>query len=151
MYIKQKQKLQNPQTSETPIQSETTSLRQTDSHHEPMAIEKFGSAPDSDTKPNKVRWGDLEEEEDYGDSLYKFNDEGNEVKITTTTRVRNLSKAEQRIAERRAWPKFGDEVDEDTNARLTMVSTEEIFLERPRPPGSSSIFLFNFYVSYLIL
>uniref|UniRef100_A0A2N9FDP0 Eukaryotic translation initiation factor 3 subunit G n=1 Tax=Fagus sylvatica TaxID=28930 RepID=A0A2N9FDP0_FAGSY len=45
-------------------------------------------------------------------------------------------RAEQRIAERRAWPKFGDEVDEDTNARLTMVSTEEIFLERPRPPGT---------------
>ncbi|XVF05446.1 hypothetical protein REPUB_Repub05bG0173100 [Reevesia pubescens] len=38
--------------------------------------------------------------------------------------------------ERRSWLKFGDAVNEDVNSRLTMVSTEEIFLERPRAPGS---------------
>ena len=106
---------------------------------------------------NKVRWGELDE--DDGEDLdfllppkqvigpdehgikkvieYKFNDDGNKVKITTTTRVRKLAKTHlsKRAVERRSWPKFGDAVQEDVGARLTMVSTEEIVLERPRPPG----------------
>ncbi|XP_057536054.1 uncharacterized protein LOC130814073 [Amaranthus tricolor] len=107
---------------------------------------------------NKVRWGELDE--DDGEDLdfllppkqvigpddngvkkvieYKFNDDGNKVKITTTTRVRKLAKAHlsKKAMERRSWPKFGDAVREDVGARLTMVSTEEIVLERPRPPGT---------------
>lgn len=69
---------------------------------------------------------------------YKFNDDGNKVKITTTTRIRKLAKARlsKRAIERRSWPKFGDAVHEDVGARLTMVSTEEILLERPRAPGT---------------
>ena len=34
--------------------------------------------------------------------------------------------------ERRSWTKFGDAVDEEVGCRLTMVSTEEIFLERSK-------------------
>ncbi|XP_021278277.1 eukaryotic translation initiation factor 3 subunit G-like [Herrania umbratica] len=110
------------------------------------------------TQQTKLRWGELEEDdnEDLDFLLpprqvigpdengikkvieYKFNDEGNKVKITTTTRVRKLANARlsKRAVERRSWPKFGDAVREDVGSRLTMVSTEEILLERPRAPGS---------------
>ncbi|XP_059628084.1 uncharacterized protein LOC132270894 [Cornus florida] len=119
-------------------------------------VERPGS---SSQMPSKVRWGELEE--DDGEDLdfllpprqvigpdengikkvieYKFSEDGNKVKITTTTRVRKLAKARlsKRAIERRSWPKFGDAVHEDVGARLTMVSTEEILLERPRAPGTS--------------
>ncbi|KAL5747935.1 hypothetical protein ACOSP7_024962 [Xanthoceras sorbifolium] len=109
------------------------------------------------TQP-KLRWGELDE--DDGEDLdfllppkqvigpdengvkkvieYKFNDDGNKVKITTTTRIRKLANARlsKRALERRNWAKFGDAVREDVGSRLTMVSTEEIVLERPRAPGS---------------
>ncbi|KAL5973457.1 hypothetical protein ACLOJK_030107 [Asimina triloba] len=115
----------------------------------------------------KLRWGELEE--DDGEDLdfllppplvigpdengvkkvieYKFNDEGNKVKSTTITRVRKLAKARlsKRAVERRNWLKFGDAAHEDASGRLTMVSTEEILLERPRAPGSSpKILAFSF-------
>ena len=116
--------------------------------------------------PNKVRWGELEEEEDGEDYAYllpprqvigpdhnglkkviehKFNDEGHKVKITSTIRVRKLANARlsKRAVERRSWPKFGDAVHEDVGARLTMVSTEEILLERPRAPGMNIFLLFR--------
>ncbi|PNX79021.1 eukaryotic translation initiation factor 3 subunit g-like protein, partial [Trifolium pratense] len=106
------------------------------------------------SEPAKLRWGELEE--DDGEDLdfllpprqvigpdengikrvieYKFDDDGNKVKITTTTRTRKLANARvsKRAIERRSWPKFGDAVQEDVGARLTMVSTEEILLERPK-------------------
>jgi len=68
---------------------------------------------------------------------YRFDDDGNKVKVTTTTRVRKLAKARlsRSAIERRQWPKFGDAVKEDAGSRLTMVSTEEILIERPRAPG----------------
>ncbi|KAL8545382.1 hypothetical protein ACS0TY_005521 [Phlomoides rotata] len=111
-------------------------------------------------QPSKLRWGELEE--DDGEDLdfllppkqvigpdengikkvieYKFNDEGNKVKITTTTRIRKLANARlsKRAVERRSWPKFGDAVHEEVGARLTMVSTEEIVLERPRAAGTKA-------------
>ncbi|GMH12253.1 hypothetical protein Nepgr_014094 [Nepenthes gracilis] len=109
-------------------------------------------------QPNKLRWGELEEDdpEDLDFLLppsmeigpdengikrqidYKFNDDGHKVKITTTTRVRKLANAHlsKRAVERRSWRKFGDAVHEDVGSRLTMVSTEEILLERPMHPGS---------------
>ncbi|KAJ7980805.1 Eukaryotic translation initiation factor 3 subunit G [Quillaja saponaria] len=107
--------------------------------------------------PSKVRWGELEDDGEDLDFLlppkqvigpdangikkvieYKFNEDGNKVKITTTTRTRKLANARlsKRAIERRSWPKFGDAVHEDVGSRLTMVSTEEILLERPRAPGS---------------
>ncbi|KAL0335455.1 UNVERIFIED_CONTAM: Eukaryotic translation initiation factor 3 subunit G-B [Sesamum radiatum] len=115
-------------------------------------------AVEAATQPSKLRWGELEE--DDGEDLdfllppkqvigpdengikkvieYKFNDEDNKVKITTTTRIRKLANARlsKRAVERRSWPKFGDAVHEDVGSRLTMVSTEEILLERPRAPGT---------------
>ncbi|KAJ6909668.1 eukaryotic translation initiation factor 3 subunit G-like [Populus alba x Populus x berolinensis] len=115
---------------------------------------------DKSAKPSKLRWGELDE--DDGEDLdfllppkqvigpddngikkvieYKFNDDGNKIKITTTTRVRKLAKARlsKRAVERRNWPKFGDAVHEDVGSRLTMVSTEEILLERPRAPGTKA-------------
>ncbi|KAE9614424.1 hypothetical protein Lal_00033792 [Lupinus albus] len=108
----------------------------------------------------KLRWGELEE--DDGEDLdfllparqvigpdvngikkvidYKFDEEGNKVKITTTTRTRKLANARltKRAVERRSWPKFGDAVHEDVGSRLTMVSTEEIVLERPKPLGAKA-------------
>ncbi|CAK7325748.1 unnamed protein product [Dovyalis caffra] len=118
-----------------------------------MSLDKSG-------KPTKMRWGELDEED--GEDLdfllpprqvigpddngikkvieYKFNDDGNKVKITTTTRVRKLAKARlsKRAVERRNWAKFGDAVHEDAGSRLTMVSTEEIMLERPRAHGAKA-------------
>jgi hypothetical protein len=105
----------------------------------------------------KIRWGELDED-DGGDLdfllpprvvvgpdenglkkviEYRFDDDGNKVKVTTTTRVRKLAKARlsRSAIERRQWPKFGDALKEDAGSRLTMVSTEEILLERPRAPG----------------
>uniref|UniRef100_A0A2P2NFH5 Eukaryotic translation initiation factor 3 subunit G n=1 Tax=Rhizophora mucronata TaxID=61149 RepID=A0A2P2NFH5_RHIMU len=108
----------------------------------------------------KLRWGELDE--DDGEDLdfllpprqvigpdengikkvieFKFNDDGNKVKITTTTRTRKVAQARlsKSAVERRSWPKFGDAVHEDVGSRLTMVSTEEILLERPRAPGSKA-------------
>ncbi|XP_062226460.1 uncharacterized protein LOC133924774 [Phragmites australis] len=110
----------------------------------------------------KIRWGELEEEDDDGGDLgfllpprvvigpdengvrkvieYRFNDEGNKVRVTTTTRTRKLARARlsRSAVERRSWTKFGDAVKEDAGSRLTMVSTEEILLERPRAPGSKA-------------
>ncbi|KAL9226628.1 hypothetical protein vseg_002417 [Gypsophila vaccaria] len=107
----------------------------------------------------KKRWGEIEEE-DEGEDLdfllppkqvigpdetglkkvieYKFNKDGQKVKVTTTTRVRKIAKARlsKRAVERRSWRKFGDAVKEEAGSRLTMVSTEEIYLERPRAPGT---------------
>ncbi|XVF68846.1 hypothetical protein PTKIN_Ptkin11bG0033800 [Pterospermum kingtungense] len=53
----------------------------------------------------------------------------------------------KRALERRSWPNFGDAVREDVGSRLTMVSTEEIFLERPRPPGSHIVIFIDFIYS----
>ncbi|KAJ4893356.1 eukaryotic translation initiation factor 3G1 [Raphanus sativus] len=116
---------------------------------------------DSNQKTSKFRWGEMDEDEndDLGFLLppkqvigpdenglktvieYKFNDQGNKVKITTKSRVRKLASARlnKRAVERRSWPKFGDAANEDaSNHHLTMVSTEEIALERPRPPGTKA-------------
>ncbi|KAH7657007.1 Eukaryotic translation initiation factor 3 subunit G protein [Dioscorea alata] len=119
-----------------------------------MAVDSL-RAPQS-----KLRWGELDE--DDGEDLdfllppkivegpdengvkrvieYRFNEDGNKVKVTTTTRVRKLARARlsKRAMERRSWSKFGDAAHEDAGSRLTMVSTEEIVLERPRAPGSQA-------------
>jgi hypothetical protein len=112
----------------------------------------------------KIRWGEVEED-DGGDLdfllpprvvtgpdenglkktvEYRFDDDGNKVKVTTTTRIRKLActRLSKAAIERRNWSKFGDAASgDDASARLTVVSTEEIFLERPRAPGSSTLFI----------
>ncbi|KAF7820672.1 eukaryotic translation initiation factor 3 subunit G-like [Senna tora] len=64
---------------------------------------------------------------------YKFNEDGNMVYITTTTRMCTLANTclSKQAIERRSWAKFGDAVHEDVGSRLTVVSTEEIRLEAP--------------------
>ncbi|CAN6249759.1 unnamed protein product [Urochloa humidicola] len=108
----------------------------------------------------KFQWGELED--DDGDlSLllpprvvlgpdaagllkaieYRFDDEGNKVKVTTTTRTRSLARTRlsRSAVERRSWAKFGDAVKgDDGGSRLTMVSTEEVIFERPRAPGKQT-------------
>ncbi|KAM5583512.1 eukaryotic translation initiation factor 3 subunit G [Rosa sericea] len=113
-----------------------------------------------ETRPAKARWGELDE--DDGDDLdflllppkevigpnengvkkvieYKFNEEGKKVKITTTVRTRKVAKARlsKQAVERRSWAKFGEAVNENVGESRTLVSTEEIQLERPKAPGSS--------------
>ncbi|CAN6240514.1 unnamed protein product [Urochloa humidicola] len=113
------------------------------------------------TQPQrKFQWGELED--DDGDlSLllpprvvlgpdasgllkaieYRFDDEGNKVKVTTTTRTRSLARTRlsRSAVERRSWAKFGDAVKgDDGGSRLTMVSTEEVRFERPRAPGKQT-------------
>ncbi|KAF9600857.1 hypothetical protein IFM89_013453 [Coptis chinensis] len=66
-------------------------------------------------------------------------EEGRKVKVTTTVHTRKLAKARLSKAaiQRRSWDKFGEAANKDEiGSRLTMVSTEEIILERPRAPGS---------------
>ncbi|CAH8270202.1 unnamed protein product [Arabidopsis lyrata] len=113
-------------------------------------------AIDSMQKTNKLRWGEIDEEEDNFDFLlppkqmigpdqngvkkvieYKFNDEGKKVKITTTTRVQKRALTKQAV-ERRSWNKFGDSANEEAGSYLTMRSTEDIILERIRAPGSNA-------------
>ncbi|RVW49241.1 Eukaryotic translation initiation factor 3 subunit G-B [Vitis vinifera] len=93
-------------------------------------VDRSGSGWNSNPpKAEKIRWGELDEAD--GEDLdfllpprqvigpeengikkvieYKFNEDGNKVKITTTTRVRKLAKARlsKRAVERRSWAKFG--------------------------------------------
>ncbi|CAE6076322.1 unnamed protein product [Arabidopsis arenosa] len=90
----------------------------------------------------KFRWGEMDEDDDFDFLLppkqvtgpdenglkttieYKFNDEGNKVKITTRTRVRKLASAllNKRAMERRNWPKFGDAANEEAGSHLVVVS-----------------------------
>ena len=65
---------------------------------------------------------------------YRIDGEGNKVKVTTTKRVRTVRRSRSAI-ERRSWPKFGDAAREAAGSRLTMVSTEEILLDRTRATG----------------
>ncbi|KAK3159312.1 hypothetical protein QOZ80_2AG0148480 [Eleusine coracana subsp. coracana] len=113
-------------------------------------------------QPQKMRWGELEDEDDDSGDFdyllpapvvigpddkgikkvieYRFDEEGNKVKVTTTKRV--LKVAQTRISkgamERRSWAKFGDAVKEDASSCLTVVSTEVIRIEAPRAPGSKA-------------
>ncbi|KAG0466589.1 hypothetical protein HPP92_018169 [Vanilla planifolia] len=66
---------------------------------------------------------------------YKFNDDGNKVKITTTTRTRKAGRA--RFSANALWSadrgaSLGMLHKRMPVAASTMVSTEEIILERPR-------------------
>ena len=88
---------------------------------------------------SKLRWGDIDE--DDGESLDSLLPP-REIIGPDENGVKKVTSLIKRAFERRAWSKFGDAVDEDVSARLTMVSTEEILLERPRAPGTLAIFFF---------
>lgn len=117
-----------------------------------MAIMKVENPSKQAVKP---RWADVDDDNDdylipprevIGPDAngikkvieYELNHDNKLVKITTTTRVRKVvtkDRVSKNVVERRALRKFGDAVDEDVGARLTMVSLEDIFLERPAPYG----------------
>ena len=114
-------------------------------------------------KPSQLRWSEVNDDEGVGVNLdyllpppqvigtdddgikkvveYKLDGHGNKVRVTTTTRVRKLATARlsARAVERRSWASFGAAAAEDLSRRLTMVSTEDIVLERRNAPGSCAI------------
>jgi len=62
---------------------------------------------------------------------WRLNDEGLKVKVTTKMRVRTVTKKVTKDAiARRNWKKFGDAKDQKETDRVTMASTEEIYLEK---------------------
>ena len=128
-----------------------------------MAARKLVS---DSAQPTKLRWEELDDDND-GEDLdfllppqqvigpdkngikkvikYRFNEDGNMVKITTITRIRRVAGARlsKRALEGRSWPKFGDAVNDEVGSGLTIVSTEEVIFERRRAPGMSyPFFLF---------
>ncbi|GJP34908.1 hypothetical protein CLOM_g19388 [Closterium sp. NIES-68] len=102
------------------------------------------------------RWGDAEEEEEGLDSVlppsqvigpdekgikivieWRLNDEGQRVKVTKKIRVKKqLKKLKPEVIRRRGLKKFGDAIGQVGSDLFTMVSTEEIFLERPNQAQS---------------
>ncbi|XP_050376121.1 uncharacterized protein LOC126793596 [Argentina anserina] len=110
------------------------------------------------TPPAKPRWGDIDDEdaEKEIDLLllppkqvigpnekgikkvieYKLNEKGQKVKITTITRTNSL-RMTKAAAERRSWTEFGAAVNENGSANVTMVSKEDITLERPKALGTN--------------
>ncbi|CAI5948446.1 unnamed protein product [Closterium sp. NIES-65] len=102
------------------------------------------------------RWGDAEEEEEGLDSVlpptqtigpdekgikivieWRLNEEGQRVKVTKKIRVKKqLKKLKPEVIRRRSLKKFGDAVGQVGSDNFTMVSTEEIFLERPNQAQS---------------
>lgn len=124
----------------------------------------------SSTRPHNLRWSDLEDEEDIGEEIinfllpptqvigpdkngirqvieHEFNEQGRMVKIRTTSRIRKFeTQTKKQFLERRTWPKFGDAVNENVGAMLTVVSTEKIFLERPNAQGRFNYSILNFLV-----
>ncbi|XVE61943.1 hypothetical protein DITRI_Ditri06bG0079000 [Diplodiscus trichospermus] len=110
-------------------------------------------------KTKKLTWADQVENEDNGDDLasytlppsqvigsdengiktvihYRFNEEGQMVRVTSTNRVHKVvTRMSKGAIERRSWAKFGDAENDDVGSGLTLVSTEEVFLESSRPQG----------------
>eukprot|EP00245_Coleochaete_scutata_P001589 TRINITY_DN1196_c0_g1_i1.p1 TRINITY_DN1196_c0_g1~~TRINITY_DN1196_c0_g1_i1.p1 ORF type:complete len:293 (-),score=65.45 TRINITY_DN1196_c0_g1_i1:434-1312(-) len=104
----------------------------------------------------KMMWGDSEDIEDDIDGLlppvtvigpdangiktyieYRKNDDDVKVKVTKKVRVkRQMKKLNKNVIRRRQLKKFGDAFGQNSNENLTLVSVEEIFLERTRPVGS---------------
>ncbi|KAK3283023.1 hypothetical protein CYMTET_9263 [Cymbomonas tetramitiformis] len=103
------------------------------------------------------RWGDeadLEDEDVIGEFLpdvqvfgpdskgiktvieYKVRDDGVKVKITKKIRCsRKVKKVSKAVQERRKWARFGDAKGERANDNISMVSVEQVFLEKPTLDG----------------
>ncbi|KAM0834109.1 hypothetical protein ACQ4PT_063818 [Festuca glaucescens] len=123
---------------------------------------KTAAVGESATKANIGVFGDLADGEKYVVDLslpprviigpdqngfkvtinYRYDSEGNKVKVTTTTRVRKLACA---AVERRNWPKFGDAAADGDRSAWKVVSDEEIYLlpssSAADPPPSLSLSL----------
>ncbi|KAJ7548588.1 hypothetical protein O6H91_07G018200 [Diphasiastrum complanatum] len=69
---------------------------------------------------------------------WRKNDDGVKIKVTKTVRVKKqVKKLSPAVLRRRQLKKFGDAVGQNSSDNLTVVSTEEIFLERARPAGQT--------------
>ncbi|CAM6129793.1 unnamed protein product [Calypogeia fissa] len=69
---------------------------------------------------------------------WRKKEDGVKVKVTTTVRVKKqMKKLNPATIRRRSLKKFGDALGQNASENLTVVSTEEIFLERTRPAGQS--------------
>ncbi|KAL2623625.1 hypothetical protein R1flu_003830 [Riccia fluitans] len=67
---------------------------------------------------------------------WRKREDGAKVKVTTTVRVKKqVKKLNPAVVRRRSLKKFGDALGQNASDNLTVVSTEEIFLERTRPAG----------------
>eukprot|EP00249_Psilotum_nudum_P012189 c23632_g1_i1 orf=407-1291(-) len=104
---------------------------------------------------NDFRWGDLGDDDEGLESVlpptqvigpnekgikviieWRKGDDGSRVKITRTVRVKKqVKKLNPAVARRRNIKKFGDALGQTSSDNLTVVSIEEIFLERTRPGG----------------
>lgn len=104
------------------------------------------------------RWGDLGEDDEGLDAVlpppqvigpddkgikmvieWRKNEEGAVVKLTKTVRVkRQVKKLSPAVAARRGIKKFGDAVGQNASDNLTVVSTEEVFLERAKTASGAS-------------
>ncbi|KAH7307085.1 hypothetical protein KP509_22G044800 [Ceratopteris richardii] len=105
-------------------------------------------------KPD-FRWGDLGDDDEGPEAVlpptqvigpdekgikivteWRRNDDGGVVKVTKTVRVkRQLKKLSPAVAARRNLKKFGDAVGQNASDNLTVVSIEEVFLERAKTGG----------------
>ncbi|KAI8014839.1 Eukaryotic translation initiation factor 3 subunit G-B [Camellia lanceoleosa] len=90
----------------------------------------------SSQQPKKLRWSEIKDDDEV-DLCFLLSPprliDSNEIKITPTT-----TRFNKRVVERRSWAKLCDAVNDDVNSRLTMVSTEEIVLERRSASGGKA-------------
>ncbi|KAI5083270.1 hypothetical protein GOP47_0003497 [Adiantum capillus-veneris] len=104
------------------------------------------------------RWGDLGEDDEGPDAVlpptqvigpdekgikivteWRKNEDGAVVKVTKTVRVkRQLKKLSPAVAARRNLKKFGDAVGQNASDNLTVVSIEEVFLERAKTGNTAA-------------
>ncbi|BBN15098.1 translation initiation factor 3 subunit G [Marchantia polymorpha subsp. ruderalis] len=102
-----------------------------------------------------MRWGDAADEDEGIEGVlppmqvmgpdekgvkiiieWRKKEDGSKVKVTTTVRVKKqVKRLNPAVIRRRSLKKFGDAVGQNSSENLTVVSTEEIFLERFRPVG----------------
>lgn len=67
---------------------------------------------------------------------HKVRDDGSKVKVTTKIRVsKKLKKVSKSVAERRKLSKFGGAKGEQANDNISVVSVEQVFLEKPTLDG----------------
>eukprot|EP00250_Pteridium_aquilinum_P008721 c1815_g1_i1 orf=136-1020(+) len=104
------------------------------------------------------RWGDLGDDDEGPDAVlpppqvigpdekgikvvieWRKNEEGSVMKVTTTVRIkRQLKRLSPAVAARRGLKKFGDAVGQNASDNLTVVSIEEVFLERAKSASGAA-------------
>lgn len=107
----------------------------------------------------EFRWGDLGDDDEGLDAVlpppqiigpddkgikiiieWRKNEDGSRIKVTKTIRVRRqVKKLSPAVARRRGIKKFGDAVGQNASDNLTVVSIEEIFLERTKAAGGAAV------------